>query len=75
MNNNILYQTLDGTGKDFDRLRNISLRTKAELDSFNAVYNVNYEFSAEKMYENQSNIRGHTVFDTSRIQSKKHNKI
>ncbi len=72
MKNNILYQTLEGTGKDLDRLKNISLRTQRELDSINAVYNVDDEFPAEKMYENQSNIRRHTVFDTdSKMQKKK----
>ncbi len=48
MKNNILYQTLEGTGKDLDRLKNISLRTQRELDSINAVYNVDDEISCRK---------------------------
>ncbi len=43
----------------------MSLRTQTEVDSANAMFNVEDEYFSEKMTKDQCNIRRHTVFDTA----------
>ncbi len=64
LNNNIRYQSLYSSGNEIYRLKNMSSRTQTELDSANAMFNVENEFSSEKMTKDQCIIRRHTVLDT-----------
>ncbi len=61
MHNNVLYQSLNSNGKEMKWFKNLSSRTQTELDSVNAIYDVNDKFAAEEMSEDQSNIRRPTV--------------